>query len=157
MDSTNSHARQELVTGHRSCPACGSDSMRDQGRKNDFQLLSCRSCGTLYISPLPSEGHAKDYDDYYDARTLSIPDFIADRLDEIVAGFAPYRRTNRFLDVGFGAGSLMRAAARRLGCRGNRSFAVGHRARRRVGLSKFSRRVERSEISGRSFRCRRGE
>jgi SAM-dependent methyltransferase len=53
-----------------------------------------------------------NYDEYYDADNLSLPEFITARLDEIVVGFAPYRQSNRLLEVGFGAGSVMEAAAR---------------------------------------------
>lgn len=38
--------------------------------------------------------------------------FIEQRLDEIVATFGKYRKTGRLLDIGFGAGDLLRAARR---------------------------------------------
>ena len=41
-----------------------------------------------------------------------MPEFLAKRLDEIVAGFASSRRTGRLLDVGFGGGELLHAARR---------------------------------------------
>jgi SAM-dependent methyltransferase len=95
----------------RGCPACQSQSFRSYGLKSEFELLVCRECGTIYASTVPAST-AEAYDDYYTEENLSIPDFIDKRLDEIVAGFARYRRLNRLLEVGFGTASLLRAAAR---------------------------------------------
>jgi SAM-dependent methyltransferase len=75
-------------------------------------MIFCRSCATLYASPVTQASIADCYACYYDHGNLSVPDFIDRRLDEIVAGFAPYRQTSRLLDIGFGAGSLLRAAGR---------------------------------------------
>jgi SAM-dependent methyltransferase len=107
-----SAARREsaAAVSARACPACGAARGRGRGRKNDLEVASCDGCGTLYALSAP--GAAGGYDDYYDAANLSVPTFVDRRLDEIVAGFAPYRRTNRLLDIGCGAGSLLEAARR---------------------------------------------
>ena len=102
----------EAAKAERNCPACQSSSASFEGEKHDFAVLTCRSCGTLYISTLPDTSHSQDYDAYYTAENLSVPEFINQRLDEIVAGFAGYRDNNRLLEVGFGAGSLLQAATR---------------------------------------------
>jgi SAM-dependent methyltransferase len=94
----------------RACPACGAGGARGRGRKNDLEIASCEGCGTLYALSAPGAGG--DYDDYYDEANLSVPPFVERRLDEIVAGFAPFRKGNRLLDVGCGAGSLLEAARR---------------------------------------------
>jgi SAM-dependent methyltransferase len=96
----------------RQCPACGFALVMERGTKSGFQMLSCRACKTLYTSQLPDAETAEDYDSYYCAENLSVPDFINRRLDELVAEFAPYRQNGRLLDVGFGAGTLMEAARR---------------------------------------------
>jgi SAM-dependent methyltransferase len=75
-------------------------------------MLRCQTCGTLYTSSLPDSTGAQDYDGYYSAENLTVPDFIHSRLNDIVAGFDAYRQTNRLLEVGFGAGALLQAAAR---------------------------------------------
>jgi SAM-dependent methyltransferase len=103
-------AQNELVT--RSCPACQAMDGRTRGQKNDFTMLECRSCGTIYTQNLPPLIAAEDYDAYYTLENLSVPQFIDRRLDEIVAAFSRYRATNRLLDIGCGAGSLLQAAAR---------------------------------------------
>lgn len=96
----------------RPCPGCGAKSGRSRGRKNGFEMYLCQRCGTLYASRIPDAESAEDYDSYYEAENLSVPEFINRRLDEIVAGFAAYRKHGRLLDVGCGAGSVLEAAAR---------------------------------------------
>lgn len=100
------------VEKNRSCPACGSSRFAGKGSKNGFSLLSCKDCGTLYTSQLPGEADQQDYDEYYSAQNLSVPEFVHKRLDEIVAGFNSYRKNNRLLDVGCGAGTMLQAAER---------------------------------------------
>jgi SAM-dependent methyltransferase len=96
----------------RPCPACESSRTESRGHKNGFHMLSCKGCGTLFTSQVPGNLLEHYYDDYYDEEHLKLPDFIVARLDEIVAGFASYRQTNRFLDIGSGGGSLLEAAKR---------------------------------------------
>lgn len=96
----------------RGCPACQSRDSFPRGLKAAFNMLSCRHCGTIYTSTFPAASSAQDYDGYYTAENLSIPDFIHRRLDEIVGDFEQYRLHNRLLEVGFGAGSFLHAAAR---------------------------------------------
>lgn len=98
----------------RPCPACSSEKRSERGEKNGYRILDCRSCGTLYTAwvPAPQSGEACDYEGYYDESNLTALDFIHKRLDEIIASFAPFRQENRLLDVGFGSGVVMQAAAR---------------------------------------------
>lgn len=96
----------------RPCPACESTRSESRGHKNGFQMLSCKACGTLFTSHVPENLLEHYYDDYYDEEHLKLPDFIVARLDQIVSGFAPYRETNSFLDIGSGGGSLLEAAKR---------------------------------------------
>ncbi len=101
-----------IDSAERRCPACDSARTTYVGQKNDFRMLSCQKCGTLYTSGLPAPESAEDYDGYYNSENLSVPDFINKRLDEIVAGFSAYRQNGRLLDIGFGAGTVLQAAAR---------------------------------------------
>ncbi len=98
----------------RACPACLARSASGIGAVNGFDLVRCRRCGTLFTAALPAGAEeAKDYTDYYHDANLEIPEFVEGRLDSVAAGFEPYRRSGRWLDVGCGAGALMRAAAGR--------------------------------------------
>lgn len=96
----------------RACPACGGTEARERGRKNGFTMLACAGCRTLYAARVPGQSDAQDYDGYYGPENLKVPSFIARRLDEIIATFEPYRKENRLLDVGCGAGSFLEAARR---------------------------------------------
>lgn len=100
------------ILSERLCPACGQQGGRDRGRKNTFKLLSCRTCATLYTAQSPDPSQQEDYDAYYTPENLMVPEFINRRLDEIVATFRSYKKSNRLLDVGCGAGSFLEAAAR---------------------------------------------
>jgi 2-polyprenyl-3-methyl-5-hydroxy-6-metoxy-1,4-benzoquinol methylase len=101
---------QEFDT--RPCPACQSREYSAKGHKNGFEILSCGVCGSLYTSVLPVADAAENYDNYYHEENLEAPEFVSRRLDEIVAGFASYRKNGRLLDVGFGAGTLLEATRR---------------------------------------------
>lgn len=96
----------------RECPACLSKNSFRRGEKSDFEILKCAECGSLFTSSFPKVAEEQDYDDYYTEANLSVPEFTHRRLDEIVAGFSRYRRTIKFLEIGFGAGSFLEAAKR---------------------------------------------
>lgn len=76
--------------------------------------MRCAGCATLFSAELPgSEGEATDYSAYYHEANLEIPAWVEARLEEVVGEFEPYRRSGRWLDVGCGAGTLMRAGRNR--------------------------------------------
>lgn len=95
----------------RACVACGSSQARPLGVKNEFEVVKCRGCDTVYTPYSPWYSSALFYTGFYlNADELSPPAFVNARLEEITAEFAPYRRENRLLDVGCGAGNLLQAA-----------------------------------------------
>ena len=96
----------------RLCPACGRAGGSSIGNKNDFQMLACASCATLFTAHFPNLDQSQDYDGYYTSENLNVSEFVGKQVDEIVATFAPYRKTNRLLDVGSGAGTFLEAARR---------------------------------------------
>jgi SAM-dependent methyltransferase len=96
----------------RKCPACNSANSVKRGVKSGFIILACRECKTLFTSVLPEVAGAEDYDSYYSQDNLTVPNFINQRLEEIISGFSSYRKNRRFLDVGFGAGTLLEVARR---------------------------------------------
>ena len=91
----------------RLCPGCGAAEARPFAEKNGHCIVRCRPCATLYTD----DRQQRDYESGYAAQSEP-PQFLARRLDDIIAGFAPWRRTGRLLDVGFGAGDLLQAAHR---------------------------------------------
>ncbi len=98
----------------RRCPACDSSSARLLGQKQGFDLLVCKRCESLYVSLLPTNESRMHYETggYYSEDSLVVPWFVTARLEEIIDSFAAYRCSNRLLDVGCGAGSLLAAAKR---------------------------------------------
>lgn len=95
------------------CTICRGQALRSVGVKNSYPFSRCRACEHLFGTRMPSDAElAEFYSRYsYDVHDLSrVPDFISSRLSEIVVGFEGFRRTNRLLDVGFGAGAMLRAA-----------------------------------------------
>jgi SAM-dependent methyltransferase len=95
----------------RACVACGSQQARPLGVKNEFEMVSCRDCDSVYTPYSPWYSSASFYTGFYlNADELSPPAFVNTRLEEITGQFAPYRRHNRLLDIGCGAGNLLLAA-----------------------------------------------
>lgn len=96
----------------RSCPACANKRAASHGFKFGFEILACMECRTLYTDHLPAAAEGENYDEYYTDANLSVPEFLNQRVEEIVGGFDGFRRTNRLLDIGFGSGYLLKAAAK---------------------------------------------
>ena len=94
----------------RACAACGSNDAQPLGIKNELELVCCRKCASVYTTYSPWYSSEYYYQTYYPEASLSPPAFVQMRLEEITAGFAPYRQTNRLLDIGCGAGNLLKAA-----------------------------------------------
>jgi SAM-dependent methyltransferase len=96
----------------RPCPACANSKPTGYGQKNGFEILVCGTCQTIYTDRLPAAAEVENYDDYYTETNLSVPEFINRRVEEIIGGLAKFRRTNRLLDIGFGSGNILQAAAK---------------------------------------------
>lgn len=94
----------------RPCPACESTVVRPCGSKNGFDLFVCDECRSIFTGRLPLDNEDEDYDSYYSDANLTVPDFVGERIREIIEGFAGFRTINRLLDVGFGAGTIMAEA-----------------------------------------------
>ena len=94
----------------RACPACASSKARKIGTKNELEIVSCMQCRSIYCPYSPWYDSEMYYGDYYTHHGIDEPPLVAKRLTEITADFSRYRQTNRLLDVGCGAGSLLQAA-----------------------------------------------
>ncbi|HKR21775.1 MAG TPA: class I SAM-dependent methyltransferase, partial [Pyrinomonadaceae bacterium] len=95
----------------RACVACGSTKARPLGVKNEFDVVACRDCDSVYTPYSPWYTSAHFYTGFYlNQDELSPPAFINQRLEEITAEFSGFRENNRLLDIGCGAGNLLQAA-----------------------------------------------
>jgi SAM-dependent methyltransferase len=94
----------------RPCPACEETASRSLGIKNELEIVCCRRCATYYTPYSPWYTSEYYYHIFYAPGLFSEPEFVNQRAEEITAGFSKYRKTNRFLDIGCGAGTLLRAA-----------------------------------------------
>jgi SAM-dependent methyltransferase len=97
----------------RNCPACEETENKNLGKKLGFDFVVCKKCGTLYTLQEPNEGEEQNYEDYGGyGKENAVPEFVHQRCDELIKPFANYRQLNTFLDVGFGAGTIIQASAR---------------------------------------------
>src|SRR5215213_1993148 len=97
----------------RVCVACGSSNADKLGVKNELEIVSCRNCHSIYTPYSPWYSSSYFYLGYYlKPEETDTPPFVKQRLREITAEFAPYRQTNRLLDLGCGAGDLLAAASK---------------------------------------------
>jgi len=95
----------------RACVACGSTNARPLGVKNEFDVVACVDCDSIYTPYSPWYSSALFYTGFYlNQEELSPPEFVNTRLEEITASFSSYRDNNRLLDIGCGAGNLLQAA-----------------------------------------------
>jgi SAM-dependent methyltransferase len=66
----------------------------------------------MFTSTLPGADEITDYASFYaEGRDLGVPGFVLDQLRSVVRSLARYRTTARWLDIGCGSGTLLRAAA----------------------------------------------
>jgi SAM-dependent methyltransferase len=74
-------------------------------------MLSCGRCACRFAGRLADPKELEElYGGYYAEADPVLPEFLRRRMAEIAAGFAPYRKTGKLLDVGYGAGALLTAA-----------------------------------------------
>src|SRR5262245_61528614 len=99
----------------RPCPGCWTTAAEALGQANGFEVRSCANCGTLFTAQLPVVEEASDYGAFYDeARHVPVPGFVVGRLEDTVTPFDRYRtERNRWLDIGCGVGTLLRAVTGR--------------------------------------------
>ena len=96
----------------RPCPACSSSKRESRGSKNGFEVLVCGDCLSIYTGHVPKFDEVENYDEYYSESNLTVPDFLQERLNEIIKDFSSYRQMNRLLDIGFGAGTILEVASK---------------------------------------------
>lgn len=81
------------------------------GTKAGYDWRRCRRCGLRYMHRPSDEELRRHYEAYYGPHSPQVPHRVKDSLIKLVRSFEPYRLSGRLLDVGFGEGWLLRAAA----------------------------------------------
>jgi SAM-dependent methyltransferase len=76
-------------------------------------LFRCPGCGVIFTPPSPRKGGPALYDELYGAATFEAPPVVRASLERLVIAAEPFRRTGRWLDVGFGEGALLDIAEKR--------------------------------------------
>ena len=95
----------------RPCPGCLAASPRVCGVKNRYRLAWCSRCGVTFAPDPADPDEVRDmYDHYYDRPRQTIPASTQASLDNLVASCDRFRRTGRWLDIGYGEGFLLSAA-----------------------------------------------
>src|ERR1051326_3286395 len=137
----------------RACVACGSNEARKLGTKNELDIVCCRRCRTLYTPYSPWYSSEYFYLGYYlKPEEVDTPGFVKTRLEEITAEFAPYRQTNRLLDLGCGAGDLLQAARKHAWqvCGGDVSSHASKHVRE-LGFEVFAGELQAAEFPDAHF------
>lgn len=98
--------------GARPCPVCGSARKRPILAYARHHLAHCRDCGMVHVALEPSPQELQAYYGEYPVHADVSP-ITMKRYDELLDGFARWRRHGRILDVGCGAGNFLERAALR--------------------------------------------
>ena len=83
------------------------------GGKSNQLLWDCRRCGAIFV---PAGDRVKEtslYDAFYEQALFETPPTARASLERLVQSAAPFRKTGRWLDVGYGEGALLSVAERR--------------------------------------------
>lgn len=97
----------------RQCPNCNIFVRKIIFSKNGFPLYRCGHCTLLFCDFNRALSEITDiYDRYYDAALFKIPHSALKSLYHLVDSLSPYRKTNRWLDVGYGEGGLLNVTER---------------------------------------------
>lgn len=91
------------------CPICATTARR-VATKDGYDLARCGRCAHTFVMDPPSPDElARHYE--YARDPAAVPAFVYPILRGVIRGFPRARSTGRLLDVGFGAGAMLRVAA----------------------------------------------
>jgi SAM-dependent methyltransferase len=98
------------LPGKRPCPHCGSTDQRPQALHADHHVVRCAACGLTYTGIAPTPEELQTYYGGYPVHDQVSP-ITLKRYDEILERLERFRKTNRIIDVGCGAGIFLERAA----------------------------------------------
>lgn len=99
---------------HQACVLCASKNIRLKSGYEEHLLAECRECGMVFMKRKASDELLADYYGSYSYATDPwISPITIQRYHELLDSFEAYRKTNRLLDVGCGAGHFLAVAKSR--------------------------------------------
>jgi SAM-dependent methyltransferase len=99
-------------TRAQTCRACGKAADQPVGEKNGFNLVGCQSCGSLQVSPFPSEAELAEIYEHYEMNQGYRPkrDKKIARSKRRLKSYISKGPGKRLLDVGCNLGFTVAAA-----------------------------------------------
>src|SRR5690242_8240623 len=96
----------------RTCLACDSEKVRAWGQKSDHDFYLCRTCGYIFTqAKADASSQLEDlYNHYYDDADFEPDPVIARSLNRSVRFGERFRSAGRWLDIGYGEGTLLKIA-----------------------------------------------
>ncbi|HEY6329955.1 MAG TPA: class I SAM-dependent methyltransferase [Blastocatellia bacterium] len=94
------------------CAGCRQSARHSLGYKGDYEFVCCEACGTI-STRAPASGTVSSrqiYDQFYEGATFQTPQIATASLNRLADSFERFRRTGRWLDIGYGEGSLLSIA-----------------------------------------------
>lgn len=99
---------------HVRCISCNSDNLRSKRGYERHALVHCGSCGLHFIEQIPTQEELTAfYAKYAYSKDPWISPITIKRYHTLLDEFEPYRKTNKLLDVGCGAGHFLNVAKER--------------------------------------------
>jgi len=103
----------EVLEPTTACPACCGRLLRPLGSKDDYGMSQCSKCRVVFLDgQAGSQATAELYDHYYDRARFDLPAAAEASLERLAGSIEPFRKTSRWLDVGYGEGGLLGIAHR---------------------------------------------
>ncbi|MDI6793556.1 MAG: class I SAM-dependent methyltransferase [bacterium] len=95
-----------------SCNICGSDYSRLLVIKNSFQVVKCRECGLVYVSPRLTEAALGSIysEDYHISSPAEVKEERVGFFKEKIVLISQYQAGGKILDVGCSTGSFLKEA-----------------------------------------------
>jgi 2-polyprenyl-3-methyl-5-hydroxy-6-metoxy-1,4-benzoquinol methylase len=100
------------IQENRTCLICQSKSLSQIDTVNEEALLKCNSCSFVFFKRIPTEQELTEHYAGYGTGFLC-SDITVKRYNELLDKMEPFRKTNRLLDVGCGAGFFLEQARKR--------------------------------------------
>lgn len=99
-------------SNHTSCLICGSKKLSQVEVINQESLVSCTDCSFVFFHRIPSLQELDDHYSGYGQNFVCSPLTIV-RYNELLDKMEAFRKTNKILDVGCGAGFFLEQAKKR--------------------------------------------